>query len=130
MGDIVGPLFSVITLALLSSWLVTLTIITLFSYLFVKVKKVGKKPSIMDRIFDRAKVIYKNQILLFLRYKGLVVAGITVLFFISMFAFGFVTFMFFPDSDRNMITVDINLPLGTKLERTEGLVSQIDKFIA
>jgi multidrug efflux pump subunit AcrB len=129
MGDIVGPLFSVITLALLSSWLVTFTIITLFSYLFVKVKKAGKKPSIIDRIFDRAKVIYKNQIFSFLRHKGLVVLGITVLFFLSMVAFGFVTFMFFPDSDRNMITVDINLPLGSKLERTELLVSQIDKYI-
>ncbi|MGB5848299.1 MAG: efflux RND transporter permease subunit [Ignavibacteriaceae bacterium] len=130
MGDIVGPLFSVITLALLSSWLVTFTIITLFSYLFVKVKKVSKKPSIMDRIFERAKIIYKNQILLFLRYKGLAVTGIIVLFFISMFLFGFVRFLFFPDSDRNMITVDINLPLGTRLEKTEELVSQIDKYIA
>jgi multidrug efflux pump subunit AcrB len=130
MGDIVGPLFSVITLALLSSWLVTFTIITLFSYLFVKVKKVSKKPSIMDRIFERAKVIYKNQILLFLRYKGLAVTGIIVLFFISMFLFGFVRFLFFPDSDRNMITVDINLPLGTRIEKTEELVSQIDKYIA
>ena len=130
MGDIVGPLFSVITLALLSSWLISLTVITLFAFLFFKVKKAGKKPSIMDSFFDRAKVIYKNQILLFLRYKGLVLVGIAVLFFISMFAFGFVPFMFFPDSDRNMITVDINLPLGTKLERTEWLVNQIDKFIA
>ena len=130
MGDIVGPLFSVITLALLSSWLVTLTIITLFSYLFVKVKRDGKKPSIIDRIFERAKTIYKNQILLFLRYKGMVVTGITLLFFISMFLFGFVRFLFFPDSDRNMITVDINLALGTKLEVTEDLVSQIDTFIA
>lgn len=130
MGDIVGPLFSVITLALLSSWLVTLTIITLFTYLFVKVKKAGKKLSVIDRFFERAKVIYKNQILLFLRFKGLAVTGIMILFFVAMFLFGFVRFLFFPDSDRNMITVDINLPLGTRLERTEELVKQIDHFIA
>jgi multidrug efflux pump subunit AcrB len=130
MGDIVGPLFSVITLALLSSWLVTLTIITLFSYLFVKAKKANNKPSFVDMFFVRAKAIYKNQILFFLRYKGLIVIGITVLFFISMILFGFVRFLFFPDSDRNMITVDINLALGTKLEVTEDLVRQIDTFIA
>jgi multidrug efflux pump subunit AcrB len=60
----------------------------------------------------------------------MVVTGITVLFFISMFLFGFVRFLFFPDSDRNMITIDINLALGTKLEVTEELVRQIDTFIA
>jgi len=130
MGDIVGPLFSVITLALLSSWVVTFTIITLFAYLFVKVKKAGSKPSVTDRFFDSAKLFYKNQIMFFLRYKGLVVVGITILFFLSLVGFGLVRFMFFPDSDRNMITVDINLPLGTKLERTEALVGQIDKYIA
>lgn len=130
MGDIVGPLFSVITLALLSSWLVTLTIITLFSYLFVKVKQAVQKPSLVDKLFDLAKRVYKKQIMLFLKHKGLVVIGITVLFFISMFLFGFVRFLFFPESDRNMITVDVNLPLGTKLERTEELVDHIDRFIA
>lgn len=130
MGDIVGPLFSVITLALLSSWLVTLSIITLFSYLFVKVKQAGQKPSLVDNFFELARSVYKKQIMLFLRHKGLVVIGITVLFFIAMFLFGFVRFLFFPESDRNMITVDVNLPLGTKLERTEELVDRIDSFIA
>ena len=51
MGDIVGPIFVVISLALLSSWLLALTVITLFCFLFLKIKpKEERKPSVIDKI--------------------------------------------------------------------------------
>lgn len=128
MGDIMGPLFSVISLALLSSWLVSLTIITLFSYLFIKVKK-NKKASLTDRMFDYLKNYYEKVIIPFLKHKKLVVVGIFLLFIVSLFGFGLVPFVFFPDSDRNLITVDVNLPLGTKIERTEEVVYSIENYI-
>lgn len=34
MGDFVGPIFVVITIALVSSWIIALTVITLFCYLY------------------------------------------------------------------------------------------------
>jgi len=130
MGDIMGPIFVVITLALVSSWIVSMTIITLLCYLFLKVKtKEEKKPGLMDRFFDSFKVYYKGWILLALKYKGTVIAGIVVLFILSIFGFQLVPFVFFPDSDRNMITLDINLPLGTKIERTEEVVQLIEKYM-
>jgi len=50
MGDIIGPVFVVISLALLSSWLMALTVITLFCYLFLKIVPKGEmKPSFTDR---------------------------------------------------------------------------------
>ena len=46
MGDIVGPIFVVISLALLSSWVLALTVITLFCFMFLKVTpKSEKKPT-------------------------------------------------------------------------------------
>ena len=129
MGDIVGPIFVVISLALLSSWLVALTVITMFCYLFLKVKKKGEaKPGIVDRIIDSLKVYYKNLILRALANKYLVIVLIAVAFFVSLFGFTKIAFVFFPDSDRNMITVDVNLPLGTKIEETAAIVEQIDQF--
>jgi multidrug efflux pump subunit AcrB len=130
MGDIMGPIFVVITLALLSSWIVSLTIITLLSYLFLKVK-VGEdvKPNFMDRLFDSLKAYYKVLILKALRFKASVLIGIVVLFIASLFGFGFIPFIFFPDSDRNLITVDVNLPLGTKIERTKEVVLKIEKYM-
>lgn len=130
MGDIVGPIFVVISLALLSSWLVALTVVTLFCYLFLKIKKKGEqKPGLVDRIINKLKVYYKDLILVALANKGIVLISIIVLFFASLFGFTKVAFVFFPDSDRNMITVDINLPLGTKIESTTTIVKSIEQFM-
>lgn len=131
MGDIVGPIFVVISLALLSSWLIALSLITMFCYLFLKIPKKGEqKPRFIDRIIDQIKVYYKDLILWALGKKGLVVSGSLVLFILALFGFTFVPFVFFPDSDRNLITIDINLPLGTRVERTMTVVDSIERYMA
>ncbi|MFK7845660.1 MAG: efflux RND transporter permease subunit [Rhodothermales bacterium] len=130
MGDIVGPIFVVISLALLSSWLIALTVITMFCYMFLKIARKGeKKAGLIDRIINTTKVYYKDLILLALKRKVLVVVGILALFVVSLSGFTKIPFLFFPDSDRNLITVDINLPLGTRIERTTEIVSDIESYI-
>lgn len=130
MGDIVGPIFVVITIALLSSWIIALTVITLFCYLFLKVAPKGtKKPSLIDRTINSLKRYYKDFILLALANKWKVIIGVFIAFFASLYGFGYVQFLFFPDSDRNMITVDINLPSGTKIERTTAVVKQLEAYM-
>ncbi len=130
MGDIVGPIFVVITIALLSSWIIALTVITLFCYLFLKVTPKGEKSeSLIDRIINQLKNYYKDIILVALRHKWKVIGGIFISFIISLFGFGYVQFLFFPDSDRNMITIDINLPSGTKIERTTEVVKSLESFM-
>lgn len=129
MGDIVGPIFLVITIALVSSWFISLTIITLLSYLFMKVKPKDAKKSVIDKTIEWLKGHYKNLILISLRHKGKVMLLIIGMFIIALFGFTKIEFLFFPDSNRNMITVDINLPLGTNIERTTQVVSDIEAFI-
>ncbi len=130
MGDIVGPIFVVISLALLSSWILALTVITLLCYLFLKViPKSEKKVSFIDKIINKLKLYYKDLILIALSYKRLVLFGIIAAFFLSLLGFGKIAFVFFPDSDRNMITVDINLPQGTRIEATEQVVKDIENFM-
>ncbi|MBO3117817.1 efflux RND transporter permease subunit [Winogradskyella sp. DF17] len=130
MGDIVGPIFVVISLALLSSWILALTVITLLCFLFLKITpKAEKTPSFIDRVIDKLKGYYKDLILMALAYKRLVLIGILGCFMLSIYGFGYIPFIFFPDSDRNMVTVDINLPQGTRIEATEDLISDIENFI-
>ncbi|MCE2613261.1 efflux RND transporter permease subunit [Flavobacteriaceae bacterium D16] len=130
MGDIVGPIFVVISLALLSSWIMALSVITLFCFLFLKIEPKGtKKPSLIDRTIQSLKVYYKDIILWALANKYKVIIGIFATFFLSLYGFTKIPFIFFPDSDRNMITVDINLPQGTKIERTTEVILSIEDFI-
>lgn len=130
MGDIVGPIFLVITIALISSWLISLTIITLLSYLFMKAKPKDAKKSLIDKSIEWLRGYYKDFILIALRNKTVVMLSIIAMFVIALYGFTKIEFLFFPDSDRNMITVDINLPLGTKIERTTQVVVDIEDFIS
>lgn len=130
MGDIVGPIFVVITIALLSSWIIALTIITLFSVFFLKVKPKGEaKETVIDKTINTLKQYYKNLILSALGNKWKVISAIFIAFFVSIYGFTYLEFLFFPDSDRNMVTIDINLPLGTKVERTTEIVKDIEVFM-
>jgi len=130
MGDIMGPIFVVITIALISSWIIALSIITLFCVFFLKVKKhEDGKVSFLDRLINGLKSKYKDLILIALSWKKSVLAGIVLLFFLSLYGFTMLAFVFFPDSDRNMITIDINLPEGARLENTTTTVLAIEEFI-
>ena len=131
MGDIVGPIFVVISIALGSSWFIALTVITMFCYMFLKVAPKGeKKPSLIDKVISSMKSYYKDIILVALKHKWKVIIGIFAAFFLSLYGFGFIDFVFFPDSARNMITIDINLPQGNKIESTTDLVTKLEKFMA
>lgn len=130
MGDIMGPLFVVITIALLSSWILSLSIITLFCVFFLKVeKKDDDNPSFLDRIINTLKLYYADLIMWALGRRKWVLFSIAALFFIALWGFGKLPFVFFPDSDRNMVTIDINLPEGTKIETTQRTVAEITQFI-
>jgi multidrug efflux pump subunit AcrB len=129
MGDIVGPIFVVITIALLSSWLIALTVVTLFCYYFLKVNNSGElKESVIDRLINWMKALYKDWILNALQNKYLVIVGILVMFMASLFGFTRIAFLFFPDSDRNLITVDINLPEGTRIETNQETVRRLEDY--
>ncbi len=130
MGDIMGPIFVVITIALLSSWVIALSIVTLFCVYFLKVKpKEEGKTSFLDKLINGLKKKYKDLILLALGWKKSMLVGIVLLFFLSIYSFGFLSFVFFPDSDRNMITIDVNLPENTKIENTIDVVLELENFM-
>ena len=128
MGDIVGPIFVVISMALLSSWLVSLTVTTMFCYLFLG-RTEAKKVGLVDRFIGWLRLGYKNTILAALDRKRAVVAGIFATFLLSLGGFTLIPFVFFPDSDRNLVTVDINLPLGTRIESTDAVAARFEAFI-
>lgn len=130
MGDIVGPIFVVISIALLSSWLIALTVITLFCYLFLKIEpNSSQQLSLIDRVILKLKQMYQVFILKALNFKKTVLIAIFVIFAFSLYGFKYVEFLFFPDSDRNMVTIDVNLAAGTKIESTEKVVKRIEQFM-
>jgi len=129
MGEMMGPLFSVITIALLSSWLLSLTMITLLAVFFIRVKREASQ-SEKSTLIDRLNGQYKELLLKALARPYSFMGIIAGLFVLSLFGFGFLPFIFFPDSERNLLTVNLNLPLGTKIETTTARVERLESYIA
>ncbi|WP_205727991.1 efflux RND transporter permease subunit [Flammeovirga pectinis] len=129
MGDIMGPIFIVISIALIASWVISLSVISLLCVYFLKVKQQGEaKKRYLDRMIYTMKLGYEKLIIVALTYKKSVVVGVFLMFVMSIFSFGFLDVLFFPNSDRNMITIDINLPQGTRIEKTQELVKEIEIY--
>ena len=129
MGEIVGPLFSVISIALLSSWLLSLTMVALLAVFFIRVKQQGSQAE-QSTLIDRLNSQYKGLLLKALKRPYSFTAIIAGLFVLSLFGFGFLPFVFFPDSERNLLTINLNLPLGTKIETTAARVERLEAHIA
>ena len=127
MGEMMGPLFSVITLALLSSWLLAMTLVSMLAVIFIKVKQ--QKEVRKKSIFESLQVYYEKALRWCLHRPRTFVVTILAGFIGSLLLFPALPFIFFPDSDRNLVTLDMNLPLGTKIERTDAVLKQIESFI-
>ena len=129
MGEMMGPLFSVITIALLASWLLSLTMVTLLASFFIRVKQQTARSG-KSNVIERLNGHYKGLLLKALERPwsfSAIIAGLLVLSFLG---FGLLPFIFFPDSERNLLTVNLNLPLGTRIETTTARVERLESYIA
>jgi multidrug efflux pump subunit AcrB len=128
MGEMMGNIFIVITIALLSSWILALSIVAMLAVYFMKVKPKsvnGKKKS----IFDRLNIGYTKILLSALKFPKISIIIIIGMFIASLILFPMLPFIFMPDSDRNLVVVDVDLPLGSKIEETEKVMDRISDFI-
>ena len=125
MGEIVGPLFIVITITLLSSWFLSLTLIPLLAVAFVRPKKRAGD----GRAIALIRGLYRPTLAFCLRFRWSVLIATVVLFMGTLFSFSYLPFIFFPDSERPLVQVEVNLPLGARIESTDKAVADLESFI-
>ena len=124
VGEFTASLFKVVTITLLCSWVLSLTVIPLLCVHFLKVTK---KQDAFDSTFYS---IYRSILTLLLRFRYLTLLAVAILFFVAISFFKHIPNIFFPPSDRTFFTLEVELPLGTSINRTETVVTQLESFIA
>lgn len=131
MGEISSPLFWVVSLTLLSSWFLTFTFIPLLALLIVKSdpEKMKKKENKVDRNMRRLNLWYNGVLFRVLKNPYPFLGFIAALFVAALLLMQFLPFKLVPDSDRNLVTVDIKFPAGTQIEYTEKAVQAIGDYI-
>lgn len=126
MGEIMGNIFIVLTFALLSSWFLSITMIALFCVYVLKMEKAQESG---EGLFEKMALIYRRLLVMSLRRPIVTIMSAVIMFFISMQMLQFVPNIFMAKSDRALVTVNVELPLGTSIDRTQGVVDQVEAMV-
>lgn len=125
VGDYTLALYQVVTITLLSSWVLALTMIPLLCVKFLKVKiKEGKDG--YSSLFYR---VYRGLLLWVLRHKIITITIVLGTFSGALYMSQYVPKAFFPSSTKTYMTLNLNMPPGTPMERTEAVVQDIEDYI-
>lgn len=126
-SEFCATIFSVITIALITSWVVAATVTPLFGYLFIKtspITKVNQNDYIYDTKLYR---MFKQTLLWCLTHRKIVLTFTLVLFIASIGLLGSQKEEFFPTSTRSELIVQLKLQEGASLKNTEIIASQFAK---
>lgn len=124
VGEFCLSLFQVITITLLTSWVLAITLIPLLCTMFIKVKK---KEETYDTSFYK---VYIKFLLIALKKKYITIVIVAIVFGLSILTMKKVPFIFIPNSDKPVMTATIKLPGGTSIKETQQIMNEIDEFIA
>ncbi len=125
-------IFQVVTIALLTSWVVAVVFTPYIGYrlldpkaLIAKAQKHGE--DVYDTPFYR---VFRKILTGCLRNRWKVILATVLVFMLSMVAFGkFVQKQFFPSASRLELMVDVWLPQGASIKATAHEVQRIEKLL-
>jgi CzcA family heavy metal efflux pump len=132
------PLVVTITVALFASFFVSRTVTPLLCYKALsgerEVDPNSKKR--LDRLQLKTKKwlndldnFYVNTLRSSIKHRKSVIIGIVVFSALSFILFKFIGTEFFPDSDENQFTINVRMPVGTRVEITEKFIEQVEKIV-
>jgi len=128
-GEYTNSLFWVILIALSLSWVSSVTVTPLLSYLFFQ-----PVPGATDQTDDAYQGFffrtYRDLLVMALRHRWLVVTVAILAFVAAIWGFGRVDQSFFPPATRPQFMVDVFLPSGTHILESEAFAARVEDYIA
>ncbi len=119
-------LFAVVTLTLLASWVLSLTIIPLLCFYFLKPLE---RETLIGRGLQRLYAPYERTLRELIRLRWAYPVVILLFTFVAGWGMRFVPSIFFPPNERGQFIVDVELPFGTDINETESLVYELEQWL-
>jgi multidrug efflux pump subunit AcrB len=133
IGEFIRALPITVTIALASSFLVAMFLTPILCYIFIRrglhdPDDNGKRRKAF--FLDFMQSTYNKSIEWCLKHSGITIAGslATILLAALLFKTG-IKQKFFPEAERDQFTVELWMPTGTKLEKTEEAILRIENVI-
>jgi multidrug efflux pump subunit AcrB len=127
-GEYTNSLFWVILISLSLSWVSSITVTPLLSYLWFK-PSAGGTAAGGDPYAGFFFRNYRKLLALALRFRWAVVAISAIAFVLALLGFTRVKQSFFPPATRPQFMVDVFLPAGTHIRQTEAFAGAVQNYI-
>ena len=132
------PLVITIAVALFASFFVSRTVTPLMCYKYLNAEREAdpNSPKLSHRLQIKAKNFldsiddfYQRVLVYSLKHRRTIIFSVIGFAVLSLLLFKFVGTEFFPDSDEGQFSVQVRLPVGTRLEETTKFVENIENII-
>lgn len=126
-GELLSSLVIVIGVSLMFSWVFALTQTPFFIQEFVRRPRPDELKAELfgGKIYDTFRVSLHFVI----RYRYATIGCLVVLLVMSAWSFKFIPKVFVPSLDKQYFTVDMWLPEGTRIEKTDQMVTELADYI-
>ena len=128
-GEYTNSLFWVILIALSLSWVSSVTVTPVLSYMMFKPVAGSGASESSDPYKGLAFRIYRKLLILALRFRWSVVILCLLAFVAAVFGVRKVDQSFFPPATRPQFMVDVFLPASTHIRQTEAVAGDIQRYI-
>lgn len=138
VGEIFQGLAFTVVFSLLCSLVVALVLVPVLSSRYFKIgsKKEktfrglwGKVDLAMGKAFDALDDAYARSVCFVIRHKIATILVIVGLFAASLASIPLLGFEFMPATASDSVTVNLTMPVGTKLETTEAVLRQMEQIV-
>ena len=93
-------------------------------------KKFAKIPGIFNTFMDKGYELYRHSLNKLLVRRKTFVLIVILIFVLSLVSLSFIGMELMPSTDSGILTVNISLPAGSPLEKTDEMAERIEKIIA
>lgn len=134
------PLAIVVSLVMMGSYFFSMTLVPIMAAALFKqetVRTVDNPKLNLVKLslqsfqsgFHRLTEAYADSMTAVLRWRWWLLALVAVLFAVALWGFGKLGTELFPQMDVGQIAIDVRMESGTRIEKTEATITQIEQFI-
>ncbi len=125
VGEYTADIFKVNTIALLSSWVLAMTIIPLLSKPLIKLKQKTQSQDYQGLMYQT----YRKILIPSLKHPAIFIMLVILCFGSAIVGLKYVTKVFIPPRVDPIISAKFNMPRGTAIETMEEIVADLENFM-
>ena len=138
VGILFRPMGYTVIFSLAASYFVAMILVPLLASKFLKVERIGnpqvrtlkgKLFRLSQRVFDAIDDHYHKVLSWCVTHKTLVILGVVLALVASLPLVSFIGAEFIPQIDEGQFDINLKLPVGTELARTEEVIAQIENMV-